>query len=880
MSVSLRRYRITFYAHTKFNLINRPSRASILEQATVVDMTQSTTNWTAANGYGMGDFEHMEVQENTLGISSFLIKWERDDNNPEKSLALFDSDYCKIEIEGGAKPVYYFVPIIRRVNPGMVHVSVVPDWLTTLGFPIQVNGHIARHHVSNDTPFTEWTQEPFANIEPTIVDIEFYNTAFNHTHQSWEWTENYDVNHIIFSQADLLDADLIGKAETFIDEDGFNSVATPIISPVTDPTDLTLRLAGPSPNYYTRELPLVKAYEHKIGMQNDLYKRWIRTIRETGNDFLITSSYTVPVNFIDQTLLGNPEFSDLRNTYRTFQARTAVCGNLQSQEMTNMNILTRVRNLKTYYYYVKYSLTNLGSGDSQQYPISDIWSSAGRWLNPNRRNFLDQGIDFSVFALLSPTGSVYMRPTQLATIVGEGAGHNTANNTTIIHNRNNYLVGIVKGLPWISEALGMMGSTQTAQAIASNAFAQARVGNQTRQVLSDYQYGSESIANSNSYLSNQYSLDRENIDFNKINDLNMAVNSYNTGQAGRDYSNEISQLNLGYQRTQQDLQRLSTNIENWNASTLAHVEGLLNLKIGEVMSAFGDMQSAFNNTVVGKGMAGGAPVTNRAEDTFGISAWANSTVRNNAYSMKGMQAQTSHMSAQHNALVANNTRLQSLASAQLGFTTTGIATNATYNADSVTARFNYASNQNDIDLSALGRDRDIALGALGIASAESTMGKNMALYLNPYNVNFTPDIGLNQIIQYVYMLNIEHLSGLDMLRLDRFFDWYGYGANDYIDELVLDTPTQITTTPTKECCNSRRNFNYVQMRDIAMNALIINLPNLGTNGYNTNSIKSQIAQDLLRGVRFWHKIPDADDEATNTIVIPSTKPDSGIPWTG
>ena len=361
-------YSIKLFYNTGFNPSNVPDSPALINSA------------------GSGVFESMPLTYNR-GIGNIRVK-------VDSFNAIKNVDYAAIG------DWYYFVTAINMLSPTVAELTLITDYIGTVGISnITVLGGwtTRRHYTAEEDTFGANTlAEPWTPLEPPVMEFESNIFDIGKSYRS-----------IVICAVDL--ENISTTADEYINPTSNNSVVVPSCPEMTSNWTEFVILNDTN---YAGELPNTRAY---VG-NSQFVQGHLSKIRALGLENLILYSYNIP------TVLSTPTYSATAWAIDTLTGLTKL-----AQSQYNATYAT-VENKKAIALYNNVTLTNISSGASQDYPITDVTTDG-------------QQISFSCWADLLPTGSTYARPTYYRT------------------DSNNVWFGAVKGAGWQNNQIQYSGTS-------------------------------------------------------------------------------------------------------------------------------------------------------------------------------------------------------------------------------------------------------------------------------------------------------------------------------------------------------------------------------------------------------------------------------------
>ena len=360
-------YSIKLFYNTGFNPSNVPDSPALINSA------------------GSGVYESMPLTYNR-GIGNIRVKV--DNFNAIKNV-----DYAAIG------DWYYFVTAINMLSPTVAELTLISDYIGTVGISniTVLGGWTTRRHytAAEDTFGANTLAEPWTPLEPPVM--EFESNIFDIGKQN---------RSIVICAVDL--ENISTTADEYTNATSNNSVVVPSCPTMTNSWTTFVIL---NDSNYAGELPNTISYN----AADTTVQQHLSKIRALGLENLILYSYNVPYTLSTVTYNG-------LYTIGTLTGLTKL-----AQSQYNATYAT-VENKKAIALYNNLTLTNISSGASQDYPVTDVTTDG-------------QQISFSCWADLLPTGATYARPTYYRT------------------DSNNVWFGAVKGAGWQNNQIQYSGTS-------------------------------------------------------------------------------------------------------------------------------------------------------------------------------------------------------------------------------------------------------------------------------------------------------------------------------------------------------------------------------------------------------------------------------------
>lgn len=217
--------------------------------------------------------------------------------------------------------------------------------------------------------------------------------------------------------------------------------ATPVVNPLPAGGDTVTITVGSGAEIFSFQIKNVAFVDPSIAAVRD----GLTHLRETGNQSLIGSAFTIPnqiisgtpTTFIDGTItliigITVDNFVFTANGMNTIDDRDA--------------IYTQLKHKKAGYLWNTYTLTAAGSGDSKSFNIDEIVKSTTEGTTPTANGLRTSKIQISCVGIPMPSGSIYFRPYVL-TFIQPTTGYDS----------RIYFVSSVRGSDWISDGLTVAG---------------------------------------------------------------------------------------------------------------------------------------------------------------------------------------------------------------------------------------------------------------------------------------------------------------------------------------------------------------------------------------------------------------------------------------
>ena len=339
-------YSITCYFNTGFNASNIPDSPGLLQQATAKVFP---SNWLLQNK------DRVTVRVNST--------WDN----------ICECDYVAI---GDA---YYYVSVINMLTEANAELSLVMDYITTLGgvnaFSI-TDGWAKRAHVVNDPVNGNIIPEPFTPMQNLVID-------------GYETVQPGNVSDAattyVGSTVSLLNPG--SYAEEYTNEEtGEVMVSVPKVNNAETETTVVMNL--PVTGAKQNVLPNQTLYRY----DTEVVQGGIAKARSLGIDSAITSCYRVP-NGWRQSINTAPN----GQIYNIAAVRADVSPNIPFKYNPGFS----VNNNKVFSLFNSYFLLSICSGDKQTFEGYDIgWNGNTALTKPV----------FTCYADLSPAGAPYAQP--------------------------------------------------------------------------------------------------------------------------------------------------------------------------------------------------------------------------------------------------------------------------------------------------------------------------------------------------------------------------------------------------------------------------------------------------------------------------------------
>lgn len=446
---------VTMYKQTGFNLTDVPGSTSAL---------------TSAKSKARSPINIRQIR-----LLSFIdVETWNDDSTflPE------DADYCKVSrADSGYGNMYFFVTSAVWLNDGVIRYSLTFDSVGTLLLnnllkTSIMSGIVERKHVTDDS--TKWYNIPegFNNSAPLKKSIVEINSNPNDL-----WLE------LIISSVNLADIPLM--AASFTSADG--GFSTPALKPVTGSTEMTCVVLGGQGGVHGFKIPMSGKLAYMSSVFNSGDPRFsfsvdtvdadgnvtasetfniAQTLRGLGLSNVITSAYSIPLNFISPQMHSDGYFQRLDTTSQDFATSVSIVAS-----DTTMNRKAR-------YAYRRFTLISCSSGNSEMYQAWELGDGS-----PN------SNITISMVCDPTPGGGLIAQPSWIKFL----------NSSSVFAD---IMYRAVRSGIWNALTLSMEGGA-VLLAKADNAIAQSNIDNQRNQINASWELQKAQM--SNAFSSNMLS---------------------------------------------------------------------------------------------------------------------------------------------------------------------------------------------------------------------------------------------------------------------------------------------------------------------------------------------------------------------------------------
>lgn len=341
-------YSVTIYKNTGFDLVNRPSDPSVLNLMDSVTYESDIYDW-----------QNFDKPSITIRTTWALVA---------------DADYLKLHAtDTESYDTYFIVTNIQMLNPKTALISLALDALSSCGGINNmgiISGWAKRAHVSDDTIFSNTSEEPFVPQQEMIID------------GMYEYQRTSTAEDILVG-ATIQINESTKAADTYSAPADSYAVYVPRVESVKGGS--TCNMILPAIGTKTKQLPNLQLFN----FNNEMVQEGIQSTRSLGLSDAITACYT----------LGNRMHSQIE--YLANGEIASITGVREDVTITGIPYqfsAGTIRNNKVYALYNLLRATSTCSGDAADYKMADLYMESQ--ANPI----------FTFFTDPSPKGCPYMQP--------------------------------------------------------------------------------------------------------------------------------------------------------------------------------------------------------------------------------------------------------------------------------------------------------------------------------------------------------------------------------------------------------------------------------------------------------------------------------------